>query len=92
MRSAWIQKDAISDICAQSKKSRRNNARLAKGDVALHLVDVDLTDGLAAGRPVHVDVHDMLGDRPVAVLIMVVLDDEDHVETRENCRLEVDVL
>jgi hypothetical protein len=38
------------------------NEPLAIGDVALHLVDVDLADGFAPGRTVHVDVHDVLGD------------------------------
>jgi len=77
---------------AGARAGSHADARLAKGDVTLHLVDVDLADGLTPRRSVHVDVHDVLCDRPVAVLVVVVLDDEDHVEPRENRCLEVDVL
>lgn len=62
-------------------------SRLAVRDVALHLVDVDLTNGLTVlvtvhVWPVHVNVHDMLRNHPIALLVMLVLDNEDHVESR----------
>lgn len=63
------------------------------GDVSLHFVEVDFPDNIIVlVRPVHMDVHDVPGDRLVAVLVMLVLDNEDHVETRQNGSLEVDVL
>lgn len=36
--------------------------RLAVRDVALHRLDVYLSDGRRVGRSVHVDVHDVLSD------------------------------
>ena len=51
-------------------------------DVTFHLVQIDFALNIAVlVRPVHVDVHDVFGNRSVASLVMLVLDDEDHVET-----------
>lgn len=83
-------------------------SRLAVCDVALHFVDIDLTDRLGIGRAVHMNVHDVLCDSlqhvslctietkratdPIALLVVLILDDEDHVETGQNRRLEINVL
>ena len=92
-----------------------DNERFAVGDVAFHLVYVNLTDGFAVligvfVRAVHVNVHDVLCDHlhlrsdrmsrsrvqratnPIALLIMLIFDDENHVETRQNGGLKIDIL
>jgi len=38
-----------------------------------------------------VDVHDVVGNGDVSLLVVLVLDDEDHVESRQDGGLEVDV-
>lgn len=44
------------------------------------------------GSRVGVDADHVLGDLPVAVMVALVLDDEDEVEAGQNGRLQVDVL
>ena len=53
---------ASTTTTTKKKEGGRENSRLHVGDVSLHLVDVDLSDGFLSGRLVHVDVHDVLGD------------------------------
>jgi len=64
----------------------RRAPALAEGDVALELVDGDVGRGLlvgghGGGAVAHVDAHDVAGDGLVALLVVVVAHDEDHVET-----------
>lgn len=90
--------------------AERANARFAVGNVALHLVDVNLTNDLLVRRSVHMNRHNVFRDglrrskktskseireqttHAIPLLIVLVLDDEDHVESRQNSRLKVDVL
>ena len=62
-------------------------------DVALHLLDGDLgLDLINVTTAAHVDAHDVTRDTLVAAPFVLVAYDEDHVEAREDGRLEVDVL
>ena len=88
--------------------------RFTESHVSLHLVNVDFSDCFFLRLPIHVDVHDVLGNSlwdgtketvsvrqisfgssiaySVSHLVVLILNDEDHIETRQDGRLEVDVL
>ena len=72
----------------------QKDSRLNVGDVPLHLVDIDLSDGFLSGRSVHVDVHDVLGDglNPKKeggdASEIEALDEEDEKERNDSLDLE----
>ena len=68
--------------------------RFTKRNVPLHLVDAKFSFDLffCAALIAHVDAHHMLGDCFVSLSIVVVADNEDHVESGQNGSLEIDVL
>jgi hypothetical protein len=93
--------------------------RFAVRNVSLHLIDIDLADGLfVVVRLVHMDIHNVFRDHlfrrisasiniistldhsslrgrtthPISSLVMLIFYDEDHVESTQDRRLEVDVL
>jgi hypothetical protein len=83
------------------------NARLAVRDVSLHLVQVNLSDCLYFRSQILMQRHDVTSDgllesqlihlakesaHPVSLLVVFVLNNEDHVETRQDGSLKVDVL
>lgn len=66
--------------------------RFTVADVSLHLLHWDLRLDLLLDAPAaHVDAHDVPRDSLVPAPLMLVTDDEDHVETGQDGRLEVDV-
>jgi hypothetical protein len=90
-----------------SLKHKCKHSRLAVSHITLHLLNVNLADHLALVLSVHVNVHDVLGNRlgcvsvsspsiqytdPISQLVVFILDDKDHVETGQDGGLEVDVL
>lgn len=104
------------------RQQTSGDVRLAVGNVALHRLDVDLSDGCRVRGAVHVNVHDVLGDslfqrgkspsristrstrdgrvlqggggstHRIPSLVVLVLDEEDHVETGQDGRRKVNVL
>ena len=106
------------------RQKLEGDVRLAVGNVALHRLDVDLSDGCRVRGAVHVNVHDVLGDSlfrrgkspsristrstgkfgrllrrgggdstyRIPSLVVLVLDEEDHVETGQDGRRKVNVL
>lgn len=59
-------------------------------------LSIGLSSASGTGRlgdiGVHVNVHDVSRQRLIARLVVLVLNDEDHVETRQDRRHEIDVL
>ncbi len=71
----------------------KGDARFAVADVALHFLDGDLGLGLLINAlAAHLDAHDVAGDEFVAALLVLVADDEDHIEAGQDGGLEIDVL
>lgn len=66
-----------------------NHSRLRIRDISLHLLDIDLSLNLIFGLPVHVDVHDVLGYRSIPSLVVLILEQPDEIEPRQNCGLIV---
>ena len=72
---------------------KEGNSRLAEAYISLHLLDGDLNiDLLLEPLTPLVDIHDVLRDLLIAVAVVVIPHNKDHIEPRQDCRLEVDVL
>lgn len=66
--------------------------RFAVADVALHLVHRDLRLRLLFdAAATHVNTHHMSSNSLISTFLMLVTDDEYHVETRQDGSLKVDV-
>ena len=69
------------------------NAPLAEHNITLHLVKINF-----AARATFliltssVQIHDMFSYRPVSALVMFILNNENHVKSGQNRRLEVNIL
>lgn len=70
-------------MVVMSRRGAFEDLRFAVTDVALHLVDTEFRFHLVfcEAGVAHVNAHHVLGDGFVAVPIVIVADDEDHVET-----------
>lgn len=58
--------------------------RLGVRNIALHLLNVNLPLYLVIRLSVHVDVHNVLGDRPVSELVVFVLQQPNQIESTQN--------
>lgn len=68
--------------------------RFAKRNIPLHLLNPKLSFDLffRTALITHMDAHDVLRDRLISRSVVVVTHDEDHIESRQDRSLEVNVL
>jgi len=79
-------------LCCSAYEVGERGLRFAVADVSLHSFDRNLGFGLVFDTSsAHLDAHYVSGDPFVSAFLVLVTDDEDHVETGQDCGLEINV-
>ena len=80
------------DIGSDPQNSVGKDAPLGISDKPPHLVNLQLSRRLTITRQSSMQVHDMLGNRPITRFRVLVPYQEDQVESGQDGSLEIDVL